>query len=71
MNYNPKATSPENIISILQQKGYLVDAKAANNSRSFHSAAAKVGQIAGKAVLGAFVQEALGDTALSFLALLL
>lgn len=71
VNYNPKTASPKDIISILQRKGYFDESKAATNEQYIHGAASKAGQIVGKAVLGAFVQEALEGSALSLLAALL
>ncbi len=71
VNYNPKMASHKDIISILQRKGYFDTTKAATNEQYIHSAATKAGHLVGKAVLGAFVQEALEGSALSLLAVLL
>lgn len=71
VNYNPKTTSHKDIISILQRKGYFDETRAATNEQYIHNAASKAGQIVGRAVLGAFVQEALEGSALSLLAVLL
>ncbi|MGO9014812.1 MAG: HMA2 domain-containing protein [Dissulfurispiraceae bacterium] len=71
VNYNPKMANHKDIISILQRKGYFDTTKAATNDQYIHSAAAKTGHLVGRAVLGAFVQEALEGSALSLLAVLL
>jgi len=71
VNYNPKMASHKDIISLLQRKGYFDTTKAATNDQYIHSAASKAGHVVGKAVLGAFVQEALEGSALSLLAVLL
>ncbi len=71
VNYNPKMANHKDIIGILQRKGYFDTTKAATNDQYIHSAAAKAGHLVGKAVLGAFVQEALEGSALSLLAVLL
>jgi len=71
VNYNPKMASHKDIVSILQGKGYFDTTKAATNDQYIHGVAAKAGHLVGKAVLGAFVQEALEGSALSLLAVLL
>jgi len=71
VNYNAKMVSQKDIISILQRKGYFDTTKAATNDQYIHSTAKKAGHIVGNAVLGAFVQQALEGSALSFLAILL
>ena len=71
VNYNPKMANHKDIISVLQRKGYFDTTKAATNDEYIHTAASKAGQLVGKAVLGAFVQQALEGSALSLLAVLL
>jgi len=71
VNYNPKTTSHKDIISILQRKGYFDATRATTNEQYIHHVASKAGHIVGKAVLGAFVQEALEGSAFSLLAALL
>lgn len=71
VNYNPKMTGHNDIINILQRKGYFDTTKAATTDQYIHGAAKTAGHIVGRAVLGAFVQQALEGSALSILAVLI
>ena len=71
VNYNAKMIEQQDIISILQRRGYFDTSRASTNDQIIHSTAKQAGHIVGKAVLGAFVQQALQGSALSFLAVLL
>lgn len=71
VNYNAKMASEKEIIGVLQRKGYFDTSKAETNDEYIHGAARKAGNIVGRAVLGAFVQEALQGSAFAFLAILL
>lgn len=71
INYNPKAVSHTDILSLLQRKGYFDTSKVATNDQYIHNTVAKAGNIVVKAVVGAFIQETLDGSALSLLAVLL
>ncbi|TAN44428.1 MAG: copper chaperone [Nitrospirae bacterium] len=71
VNYNQKFVSQNDIIDLMEVKGYFDRAKAANNDEYIKKAASGFGDIMGKAVLGAFVEKALEGSALSFLAILI
>ena len=49
VNFNPKAVSHEDIINLLQRKGYFDTSKAATNDQYIHSAVAKASNIVVKA----------------------
>ena len=59
------------IVSLLETKGYIDTSKAMNNDQYINNAAAKAGQIIGKAVFGAFVGTIIEDSPLSLITILI
>ena len=68
MNYNPKAVKPDDIVSLLQRKGYYDTSMAVTNDQYIHAAASKVGEAVGKAFFGASVERALAGSPLALIA---
>ncbi len=71
INYNHKAASHQDIVRLLERKGYFDSTKASTNEQYINTAAEKTGRVIGKAALGLAVEKAFEGTALSLLALLL
>ena len=71
INYNHRTTNHEDIISLLERKGYFDRKKAMSNDGYFHKAAEKTGRVIGKAVLGMAIKKAFEGSALSFIGLLI
>ncbi|HET6515041.1 MAG TPA: cation transporter [Thermodesulfovibrionales bacterium] len=71
VNYNHRTTKQEDIISLLERKGYFDRGRATTNEDYIHVAAEKTGRLVGKAVLGIAIDKALEGTALSLIGLLI
>lgn len=71
INYNHRTSKPEDIIGLLERKGYFDRAKTTTNERYIHSAAEKTGRVIGKAALGMAIEKAFEGSALSLLAMLI
>ena len=71
VNYNPKTVKQQDIISLLQRKGYFDASKALTNDQYLQSVASKAGNVVGKAIFGTFVEKALEGSALSHITLLI
>ncbi len=71
INYNHKTTRHEDIVGLLERKGYFDRAKATTNEGYLHAAAEKTGRVIGKAALGIAVEKALEGSALSLISLLI
>ncbi len=71
INYNHRTTRHQDIVKLLERKGYFDSTKAATNDQYINYAAEKTGRVIGKAALGLAVEKALEGSALSLLALLL
>jgi cation transport ATPase len=71
INYNHRVTKHEDIISLLERKGYFDRTRAVTNESAIHAAAEKTGRVVGKAVLGIAIDKALEGSALSLIGLLI
>lgn len=71
VNYNPKTIHHEDIVSLLQRKGYFDKSKALTNDQYIHRAASKAGDVVGRAIFGTFLETALEGSALSLITLLI
>ncbi len=71
INYNHRTTNHEDIISLLERKGYFDREKAMSNDGYFHKAAEKTGRVIGKAALGMAIENAFEGSALSLIGLLI
>jgi cation transport ATPase len=71
INYNHRTTSHQDIVRLLERKGYFDSAKATTNDQYINTAAEKTGRVIGKVALGLAVEKAFEGSALSLLALLL
>src|SRR5271169_1831579 len=71
INYNHRMAKPEDIIGLLERKGYFDRTKATTNEAYIHTAAAKTGRVIGKAALGMALEKALEGSALSLISLLI
>jgi len=71
INYNHRTSKPEDIIGLLERKGYFDRTKATTNERYIHAAAEKTGRVIGKAALGMAIEKAFEGSALSLLAILI
>ena len=69
--YDRRATSPEDIIGLLERKGYFDRTKATTDEGYIHTAAEKTGRIVGKAALGIAIEKAFEGSALSLISLLI
>lgn len=69
--HDPSRLSTRDILDLLAKEGHFDPTQAVNNDQYLNSAATKAGQVVGKAVLGAFVENALAGTPLSLLAVLI
>lgn len=67
VNYNPAAVHFNDIVNLLQKKGYFDASQALTNDEYIHKASSRIGSIVGKAVFGAVVEKGLEGSALSFL----
>ena len=70
INYSCCATDSESILSILKEKGYYRISPAEEQEHPIETIVSKVGTTVGKALVGAFVQQAFEGSMLSFLAFL-
>jgi hypothetical protein len=61
---------PESILKLLEEKGYYRILPLEEQEHPMEAAVSKVGETVGKALVGAFVQQAFEGSMLSFLALL-
>lgn len=71
INYNKTAISSNEIINLLERKGYFDSSKALTNDDYIHQAASKAGALIGKSIFSSFTGMALKDTPLSFLTILI
>jgi copper chaperone CopZ len=71
INYNHHIVKHDEIIHLLQRKGYFDASKAATNDEYLHRAASKAGSIIGRSIFGTFAGLALEGTPLAFLAVLI
>ena len=71
INYNHRTAKPEDIIGLLERKGYFDRSKATTNEAYIHTAAKNTGRLVGKAVLGMAIEKAFEGSALSMLAMLI
>lgn len=69
--YNSSQIHSDDIVSLLQRTGYFEPSNAVTTDHYIQGSASKVGNVVGKAVLGAFVEKALEGSGLSILALLI
>ena len=70
INYSDHEIDPESILKILEEKGYYRISPMEEQEHPMEAAVSKVGETVGKALVGAFVQQAFEGSMLSFLALL-
>ena len=70
-HYNRTTVNHEDIISLLERKGYLDRTKAYTDDKRIHNGTLTVGQKIVKPLIGTLIGMALNDTPLSFLAFLL
>ncbi|MEW5744573.1 MAG: HMA2 domain-containing protein [Nitrospirota bacterium] len=71
INYNPKAVQHQEIIGLLQRKGYFDSAKAATNDQYIHSAVTRAGNLVTRVVFGSVVEKTFEGSALSLLTYLI
>ncbi len=71
INYNKRAINYNEIINLLERKGYFDSSKALTNDDYLHQAASKAGAVIGKSIFSTFTGMALKETPLSFLAILI
>lgn len=71
VNYNPRLIRHNDILVLLEDRGYLDISKALNNDQYIKKAASKAGDVIGKALFGVFVDKAFEGSALSFLTILI
>jgi len=71
INYNHRTTDHEDIIGLLERKGYFDRKKAMSNDGYLHNAAEKTGRVIGKAALGMALEKAFEGSALSLIGLLI
>lgn len=71
INYNHRTAKHEDIVGLLERKGYFDRTKATTNEGYIHAVAEKTGRIVGKAALGMAMEKALEGSALSLISLLI
>jgi copper chaperone CopZ len=71
INYNYRTANPDDIIGLLERKGYFDRTMATTNERYIHAAAEKTGRVIGKAALGIAIEKAFEGSALSLLSILI
>ncbi len=71
INYNKRAINYNEIINLLERKGYFDSSKALTNDDYLHQATSKAGAVIGKSIFSTFTGMALKETPLSFLAILI
>jgi copper chaperone CopZ len=71
VHYRHKAVNHEDIISLLERKGYLDRTKANANNKGMQNSALTAGHTIPKSLVSIVIGMALSDTPLSFLGLLL
>ena len=71
INYNFKTTKHEDIIGLLERKGYFDRTRVTTNEGYLHSAAEKTGRFIGKSALGMAIEKALEGSALSLISLII
>lgn len=71
INYNKKTTKHEDIIGLLERKGYFDRTKAESNEGYIQAAAGKTGRVIGKFALGMAIEKAFEGSALSLISLLI
>ncbi len=70
INYTDDVIDSESILNILKEKGYYRISRIEEQEHPMQTAVSQVGATVGKALVGAFVQQAFEGSMLSFLALL-
>ncbi len=70
INYTDDVIDSESILNILKEKGYYRISRIEEQEHPIEAAVSQVGTTVGKALVGAFVQQAFEGSMLSFLALL-
>jgi copper chaperone CopZ len=71
INYNHRQTNADDIVGLLERKGYFDRSKATTNEAYIHSAAKNTGRLIGKAALGIALEKAFEGSALSLLSILI
>ncbi len=71
VNYNHKIVKHNDIVDLLQRKGYFDASKAVTNDEYLQKAAEKAGNIIGKSIFSTFTGMALEKTPFSFLTILI
>jgi copper chaperone CopZ len=71
VNYNHKIVKHNDIVDLLQRKGYFDTSKAVTNDEYLQKAAEKAGNIIGKSIFSTFTGMALEKTPFSFLTILI
>lgn len=71
INYHQKMTKYEDIIALLERKGYFDRSKAETNESYIQTAAAKTGRFVGKAALGMALEKVFEGSALSLISLII
>lgn len=71
INYNHRTTSHEEIIGLLERKGYFDRKRAMSNYGYVHKAVESTGRVIGKAALGMALEKAFEGSALSLIGLLI
>lgn len=71
VNYNHKVVSHEDIVNLLERKGYFDKSKAVTHDEYIHGAASKAGSFIGRSVLGSVLGTFLEGTPLALLAMLI
>lgn len=71
INYNHKTVKHNDIVELLQRKGYFDASSALTNDQYIKRSASNAGNALGKVVLGTFFEKAFEGSALSLLGLLI
>lgn len=71
INYNHKTAKHDDIIGLLERKGYFDRTKAESNDGYIQAAAGKTGRVIGKFALGMAIEKAFEGSALSLISLLI
>ena len=71
INYNHKVVRHEDIVNLLERKGYFDRSKAVTHDEYIHGAASKAGSFIGRSVLGSVLGTFLEGTPLALLAMLI
>ena len=71
INYNHKVIKHDDIVNLLDRKGYFDKSKALTHDEYIHGAATKAGSFIGRSVLGSVLGTFLEGTPLALLAMLI